>query len=196
MEQFNVYFQVGLAHITDIRGYDHILFIIALCAVYFPRNARPLLLLITAFTLGHSITLALATFDIVQIDSQLIEMLIPVTIIITALFNFQRPRRGLQKVKQKHYLRYLLAAFFGLIHGLGFSNYLKTLLLQSQSITIPLLAFNVGLEVGQILVVLVLLILCFIFVYIFKLKERDWTIFLSGISFGVALSILIEKLLN
>ena len=193
MEQFSIFFRLGLEHIADIRGYDHILFIIALCAVYSLRNGKSLLILITAFTLGHSLTLALAVLDVVRVSAELIEMLIPVTILLTALFNIiRRP----EAETQKPYFRYGMALFFGLIHGLGFSNYLRTLLLQSKAIGWPLFAFNVGLEAGQLLIVLGILLLCFIFVEQLRLRMRDWTVFLSGIAFGVALSILIEQLLG
>ena len=150
MNSFELYFKLGLQHILDLQGFDHILFILALCAVYVARDWVKILLLITAFTLGHSLTLALATFQIIQIRSEVIEFLIPVTIAFTALVTLIKPKPNSGKGIQ---LNYLLALIFGSIHGMGFANYLRSLLGKEASIWQSLLAFNVGLEVGQLVIV-------------------------------------------
>src|SRR5690606_30408879 len=125
-------------------------FIIALCAVYLFRDWKKVLILVTAFTIGHSLTLALATTGWIRVNSDVIEFLIPVTIALTAFFNILKPKpsksRGIQT-------NYVFALFFGLIHGLGFSNYLRALLGRESSLFEPLLAFNLGLEVGQLFIV-------------------------------------------
>ena len=125
MGQFQMYFQLGIQHILDIKGFDHILFVVALCAIYVTRDWKKILILVTAFTIGHSITLALATLKLVRVNSDWIEFLIPVTIAVTAVSNIFSPKpssgRGIQ-------INYVFALFFGLIHGLGFSNYLRSLL--------------------------------------------------------------------
>ncbi|MFT7055199.1 MAG: hypothetical protein ACJAR3_000826, partial [Roseivirga sp.] len=126
MDQFKLYFQLGYEHIIDLNGIDHILFVVALCSIYLAQDWKKVLILVTAFTLGHSITLALSTFELINFDTDLIEFLIPVTIFITALSNLFR-KEGSVSPKALN-LNYFFALFFGLIHGLGFSNYLKSLL--------------------------------------------------------------------
>jgi HupE / UreJ protein len=154
MTEFQAYLILGFHHITDLQGYDHILFIMALCAVYQLKEWKRVLILITAFTVGHSITLALATLKILTISSKFIEFLIPITIIITALSNLSYRSENQATATSPLLSRYFLAGFFGLIHGLGFSNFLRSMLSRSQSLFEPLLAFNIGLEIGQILIVL------------------------------------------
>lgn len=195
MSEFGLYFELGIDHILDVNGYDHILFVIALCAIYILQDWKRVLILVTAFTIGHSITLALATLRIVDFDSDLIEFLIPVTILLTALFNLFKKERTIQSSKIQ--TNYLLALFFGLIHGLGFSNFLRSILGQEKSIVSPLLAFNIGLEVGQIIIVAVFLIISFILVDIFGVKRRDWRMVISSATAGIALMLIIEtKFLN
>lgn len=151
MSQFALYFQLGIEHILDILGYDHIMFVVALTAIYLLREWRRLLILVTAFTIGHSITLALATLRVVNFNSELIEFLIPVTIFITAISNLFK--KDSYRSSAQINTNYVYALFFGLIHGLGFSNYLRSLLGSDKTIVPQLLAFNLGLEVGQIIIV-------------------------------------------
>ena len=154
MSLFELYFNLGLQHIADLKGYDHILFILTLCAVYDLKEWKRVLILVTAFTIGHSLTLALATLDLIKMDTNLIEFLIPLTIFITAMANVLMRK---QKVSfLLHYLKYSAALFFGLIHGLGFSNYLRSLLGSEKGLVLPLFSFNVGIEAGQILIVAVI----------------------------------------
>ena len=188
MSSFELYFKLGLQHILDINGFDHILFVLALCAVYVARDWKKILILVTAFTIGHSLTLALATFNVVQVRSDLIEFLIPVTIAITALVTIFKPKpstgRGVQ-------LNYVFAVFFGLIHGLGFSNYLKELLGKEASIWQPLLAFNIGLEVGQIVIVTAFLLLTSL-LNLAGVNRKDWTLVVSAFVLGVACMLMLE----
>lgn len=194
MSDFSIYLQLGFDHITDLNGYDHILFVVALCAIYRLQDWRKVLLLVTAFTLGHSITLALATLRLIEYSTDLIEFLIPITILLTAVANFfhKNSESILQKEKGSQ-IRYPMAMAFGLIHGMGFSNYLRSLLGREESIITPLFAFNVGLEIGQILIVLAVLGLAFVFVDLLKVRKRDWVLAVSGIVIGVALTLIKEK---
>lgn len=189
MNSFQLYFRLGWQHILDIQGYDHILFVLALCAVFIPRDWKKILILVTAFTLGHSLTLALATFNLVTVRTDVIEFLIPVTIAITAFVTILKPRpstgRGIQ-------LNYFFALFFGLIHGLGFSNYLRQLLGKEASLWQPLLAFNVGLEVGQILIVAAFLLATSILVGIAGISRKEWTLVISSMVLGIALMLMLE----
>jgi len=190
MQEFSLYFQEGWQHIVDLSGYDHILFVMALCAVYLMKDWKKVLVLVTAFTIGHSITLALSVLSIVKVNTALIEFLIPVTIVITALSNVFRKAEDTGTVQ----LNYFFALFFGLIHGLGFSNYLKSMLGSQTNIVQPLLAFNLGLEVGQLIIVLVILLLAQIIVNLSGAKRRDWTMFISAAIFGIAFMMSLERL--
>ncbi|WP_109698443.1 HupE/UreJ family protein [Chitinophaga deserti] len=190
MQEFSMYFEEGWQHIADLGGYDHILFIMALCAVYLMNDWKKVLILVTAFTVGHSITLALSVLNIVRVSTDLIEFLIPVTIVITALGNALRGGKEPGRVQWN----YFLALFFGLIHGLGFSNYLRSMLGTQSDIVQPLLAFNLGLEFGQLIIVTIILILSQLIIQIGKVSRRDWTIFLSAAIFGVAFVMSIERI--
>lgn len=189
MTDFQTFYQLGLEHILDKNGYDHIIFVIALCALYQAEDWKRVLVLVTSFTLGHSITLALSTFSIISIDSDLVEFLIPVTIFITAFANLFTKPDG-HKVSIRNYA---FAGFFGLIHGLGFSNYLKSLLGRDESIVTQLFAFNIGLEVGQIIIVAVLLAAGFLVVGIAGVSQRDWKMTISAAVAGIALVLIIES---
>lgn len=185
---FSVYLELGIDHIADLQGYDHILFVAMLCAVYTFKEWKRVLILITAFTIGHSLTLALATLNIIRVPTVWVEFLIPVTIFITATGNMITGNPG----KAPARVKYTLAMFFGLIHGLGFSNFLRSLLGKHDSIAVPLLAFNIGVELGQILIVLCILILTALMLF-FKLKQRDWTLVLAGAGAGIALTLMLER---
>lgn len=189
MNEFVMYFQMGWQHIVDWEGIDHILFIAALCAIYLLEDWRQVLVLVTAFTIGHSITLALSVTNVIYIKSSLIEFLIPVTIAITAFSNIIRK----QTVPGKLQINYFFAAFFGLVHGMGFSGYLKSLLGSQTNIVRPLLAFNLGLEFGQVLIVTGVLLLAGIIVNISRVKRRDWNIFISSAIFGIAFMMAAER---
>lgn len=193
MSDFQMYLGMGLRHITDITAYDHIIFILALCGVYKLNDWKKVLILVTAFTLGHSVTLILATLDIISFPKNLIEILIPITIIITALFNvinFDKRENSSSKVK------YMLALGFGLIHGMGFSNYLKMALEKGENVFQPLLAFNVGVEIGQIGIVFIILALSYLMTTKLRVGEKTLTVFISGAAFGIALMLLVELLLE
>jgi hydrogenase/urease accessory protein HupE len=189
MSQFKTYFGLGLDHILDIQGYDHILFIVALCAIYNYNDWKRLLILVTAFTVGHSITLALATLNLIRVNAPLVEFLIPLTIFITASANILR-KSGARNVKLN--LNYYFALFFGLIHGLGFSNYLRSLLGKGQNLLVPLLSFNIGIEVGQILIVTGLMIISLIHLGIFNVSQRDWRLVVSAAVGGISITLLLD----
>jgi len=191
MDQFLVYFETGFQHIADLKGIDHILFVMALCIRYQFTDWKKLLILITAFTIGHSITLALSVFDMVNYSVAWIEFLIPVTIVITAISNVFVTKFTF---KSRFPVIYFFALFFGLIHGLGFSNYLKSMLGKDESIFSQLLAFNLGLEAGQIIIVLAILFISFIFVQLLKWNRREFLLFISGGVFAVALLMALERL--
>lgn len=197
MDDFLIYLQLGFDHITDPRGYDHILFVIALCAVYTLQEWRQVLILVTAFTIGHSITLALATLQLIHYKTALVELLIPVTILITAISNFffrdEKQRKFPSGKRSGRSWRYGLALSFGLIHGMGFSNYLRSLLGREADIIEPLLAFNIGLELGQLVIVTLILFIAYGLLNILKTSRLRWTLIVSGIVAGMALSLIINN---
>lgn len=170
---FTSYGSLGLEHITDLNGYDHILFVAALTVIYSWRQWRNLLWLVTAFTVGHSLTLALATLKIVPLNSDWVEFLIPVTILITSVLHLSSSAENDTSSARFVIFRYGLALVFGLIHGLGFSNFLQALLGREESLLIPLLAFNVGLEVGQLVIVSILLVVGTTLTYL-KIPQKWW----------------------
>lgn len=187
MDSFLTYLQLGVEHISDLDAYDHMLFVVSLCALYIYTQWKEVLILVTAFTLGHSITLILSVLNLVNIPSDIIETLIPITILITALYNLpeKKPNLGLGWFN----FHYLIALLFGLIHGMGFANYLKSLL-GSSGKTLPLFAFNVGIEIGQIGIVILYFLLYFTLSKILNFKHRPWVLFISGGIAALSLSMI------
>ncbi len=193
MEAFSVYLQLGWQHILDLNGYDHILFIVALAGIYTIARWQSLLMLVTAFTIGHSLTLLLATLQVIYLPATLIELLIPSTIAITCISNwFAVPSRP-QDPEPNFWIRYFYAFFFGLIHGMGFSNYLIQLLTSSDEILIKMLAFNVGLELGQIVIVLAVAMFGSALLMFTKVKLRDWNLVVSSFVLGLAMVLVVAR---
>jgi hypothetical protein len=191
MSTFQMYLQLGIEHITDLKGYDHILFLITLMAVYQIKHWKKILILITAFTLGHTTSLILASFELVRFSSKWVEFLIPVTICLTALINIFQSKAD--SSKGHHLYKYFMALGFGLIHGMGFSNYLRSLILNEDSIAGPLFSFNLGIEAGQLIIVGGFVFLGIIALDIFKAKARDWNLVFSGAGLGVSIILMIER---
>lgn len=190
MDDFILYLQLGWQHIISTDALDHQLFILALSAIFLLRNWRQVLVLVTAFTLGHSITLALSVYKVCNIGSAWVEFLIPCTIVVTALLNFFQPQNRPPHLK----LNYLLALLFGLVHGLGFANTIRFMLADGQSIAWPLLGFNIGLELGQIVVVAGILLLAWLVVDKAKLNQKWWIWALSALSFTWAVIFAWQRL--
>ena len=188
---WKAYLELGFDHILDLNGYDHILFVSVLTAIYTVRDWKKIVWLITAFTVGHSITLALAALDIISFNPDMIETLIPITIIITGLYQFYRAvtpylfTRGI-------YISYVLTSFFGLIHGFGFSNYFKAILGKENDVVLPLFSFNLGVELGQLLVVALSHMMGSILVLWCKVPQKIWVMFLSILCVIVATYLLFK----
>jgi len=191
MHPFHFYLKLGFEHIADMAAYDHILFLIALCAVYRMEQWKKILVLVTAFTIGHSITLVLVSLDLFTIPSKLIKFLIPATIFITALHNVFGTNTTDNSSKMTR--NYGMALFFGLIHGMDFSNYFKALIMDPSDILVPLLGFNIGIELGQLLIVLCIVGIAFLFLNLLKVKHREWNIFISGAAAGMSLLSMLEN---
>lgn len=193
MGEFELYFKLGLEHIADIKAYDHMVFLLALCALYQLRSWKKVAVLATAFTIGHSLTLALTALDLIKISSDLVETLIPITIIITAIYNIMNPNENVEsKTFSKVMWRYYaIALIFGLIHGMGFSTYFSSLLGGEESIIFPLFAFNLGIEAGQLIIVLGILLIGYVVMDVLKMQQIHWIHFVSGAAAGIAATILI-----
>lgn len=190
MSQFVLYFQLGVRHILDINGLDHVLFIIALCSVYILKDWRKVLILVTAFTVGHSVTLALSTFNIVLVRTEIIEFLITLTIFVTAFYNLFKKQFVFQPRRLQ--ANYLFALLFGLIHGFGFSNYLKSILGTESGIVMELFAFNLGIELGQIVVVMIFLSITYILINIFSVPRRDLNLVVSAGIAAIAITLMMD----
>ncbi|WP_440879957.1 HupE/UreJ family protein [Tenacibaculum sp. C7A-26P2] len=190
MNDFIFYFKMGLYHVLDLKGYDHILFLIVLAVVYQFKQWKKVLWLITLFTIGHSITLTLAVFGILNVRSDWIEFLIPLTIFITGLMNIMTAKKAsVGKENQNLFF----ALFFGLIHGLGFSNYFKIMIGKTSSKLIPLLEFAVGVEAAQIIIVVGILLIGTLAQSILGVNRRDWILVTSSIVVGFALQMMFNR---
>jgi hypothetical protein len=195
MTEFILYARLGLNHIADLNAFDHLVFLLALSASFKPKQWKNLFFLITAFTIGHSATLVFATFKWIYIPSQIIEFLIPITILATSIFNVVTVEKAdsTESVKKESFrLNYFLALFFGLIHGMGFSGYLQHLLGKETSIVLPLFSFNVGIEIGQIIIVGLFFSVLLFAESLMKVRHRDWTLYISGIASGISIILLTE----
>jgi len=189
MNDFAFYFEMGWQHIISWDALDHLLFIIALPSIYTLTDWKQLLILLTAFTIGHSVTLILSTYELLKFSSKWVEFLIPLTIVLTAAWNLYNRERGSGLFRGN----YLIALGFGLIHGMGFANTIRFMLASSQEIIIPLLGFNLGLEAGQILVVLIITLIGCLVVNALKLKKEFWITGLSLVAGTYALYICYSR---
>ena len=192
MSTFNSYLVLGFQHIMNLQALDHLLFILSITCMFKFYDVKKLLYLITSFTLGHSLTLALATLKWIEFSQNWIEFLIPCTILFSALSNLNFKETQIRSTKLPTY-KFILVGIFGLIHGLGFSNYLQSLLGNESSILSPLFAFNIGLELAQIIVVLSILIFSSILIELFKIKLTYFVLVVSGIIIGLSLPMVLER---
>lgn len=192
MSEFLAYFEIGLRHVLDIQAYDHVLFLIALTVPYAFKDWKRVLLLISVFTVGHTVALFLSVFGFVAVRSSLVEFLIPVTILITAVFHLFTA--GKTAKNESISIISFITLFFGIIHGLGFSNYFNTILGgTTTSKILPLLAFALGIETAQIIVVVVVLIISYFIQTFFRFSKRDWTLVMAAFVIGVVVPMLIES---
>jgi hypothetical protein len=190
MQDFLFYLQLGWEHIISKDALDHQLFILALIAIFSFRDWKKVLILVTAFTIGHSLTLVLSALDVFRFPSDWVEFLIPCTIVFTALDNIIFSKNEKKLIR----LNYYLALLFGLIHGMGFANSVRMMLASEQDITLPLFGFNVGLELGQIVVVAIALFIHYIFSEVLKLSNKIWIYIISVPIFLFALKMALERI--
>jgi hypothetical protein len=191
MDDFTLYFKMGLHHVLDFSAYDHILFLIVLAVVFNFNQWKKVLWLVTLFTLGHSITLALSAFEIVRIQVDIIEFLIPLTIFITGLVNIITINKT---PKENENINLLFALFFGLIHGLGFSNYFKMMVGREEDKLFPLVEFALGIEAAQIIIVLGVLSIGALILSIKKIKREYWILINSSIVILISIKMMFERI--
>lgn len=191
MISINTFFLSGWEHIVDINAYDHLLFVMTLCAAFKLKEWKQILIIITAFTIGHSGTLILSAFDIIPTDPKLIDLLIPFTIMLTAMANVINYDKNRKFSDAK--IKYLIALVFGLIHGLAFASNFKFMLF-SDDILMPLFLFNVGIEAGQLFIVLLFMIALWFYSKVINGEHFKWNLFISGAGFGIAATIFINAL--
>lgn len=189
MSDFWLYFKLGLEHVLDWNAYDHVLFLMVLSVPFQFRSWRKLLLLVTMFTLGHTISLLFSNYEVVSVSSAWIEWLIPITIVVTAIFNIMNTRRS--RNGDNVVILYLATVFFGLIHGFGFGSFFKAI--NSEKELVPLLEFALGIEMAQIIVVLIVLIIGYVFQTFFRISGRDWILILSSIVIGRVIPMIVDN---
>jgi hypothetical protein len=192
MSEFWIYFQIGLKHVLDIHAYDHVLFLIALTVPYTFKDWKRILLLVTVFTVGHTLALVLSVFGIIAVKVSLVEFLIPITILITAFYHLFTAGKATKNDGLN--LIFFVTLFFGIIHGLGFSNYFKTILGgTATSKLLPLGEFALGIEAAQLVVVFVVLLLSYIVQTVFRFSKRDWALVMSAFIIGVVIPMIVES---
>lgn len=189
MQEFWFYIKLGLDHVLDFGAYDHILFLAALAVPFTFKKWKQVIVLATIFTLTHCTSLALSAFDIFTVDAGLIEFFIPVTILLTALYNFTYV---VNETKMPSMYPHVLAtAFFGLVHGFGFSNYFKLLMAEEEEKVMPLIAFATGIEFSQIIIILCVLALAFLVLDVFKVKRKIFIALASILVICITIPLLI-----
>lgn len=189
MDTFQLYINLGLKHVLDWQAYDHVLFLIVLTVFYSFKDWKKVLWLITAFTIGHTLSLTLAAYNIIYVKMAIVEFLIPLTIFVTAVYNFFKVKSPPKNIS----INAFFALLFGLIHGLGFSSYFKILVDESEDKLLPLIEFAIGIEIAQITVVLFVLLFSFVVQNIFKRTKRDWVMVVSAVVIGIVIPMLIER---
>ena len=192
MSEFWIYYQIGLRHVLDINAYDHVLFLIAMTVPYAFKDWKRVLILVSIFTIGHTIALILSVFGIITVKVNLVEFMIPITIFFTALYNLFTS--GKSSKNDSISIIGFVTLFFGIIHGLGFSNYFKTILSGSpQSKLLPLGEFALGIESAQLIVVFVVLILSYLLQTVFRFSKRDFTLVMSAFVIGVVIPLIVNS---
>lgn len=193
MSEFWLYFKVGINHVLDINAYDHVLFLIALIIPYTFKDWKRVLLLVSLFTIGHTLALILAVYSVIFVNPKLIEFLIPITIIVTAFYTLFTAGKNAKGNGSLSFMG-VTTLFFGVIHGLGFSNYFKSILPGNASDKlIPSLEFALGIEAAQLIVVFAVLILAYVVQTFFRFSKKDWALVMSAFVIGVVLPMIIES---
>jgi len=192
MDEFLIFLKTGLTHVLNFHAYDHLLFLVALAVPYVAKDWKRIIILISSFTLGHTISLILSVFNIVKVLDSWVELLILASILITAFYNIIL----VGKSSKNNTITFIavVTVFFGILHGLGFSNYFNSLLPgKPTDKLLPLLEFAIGIEGAQIIVVILVLILAFISQTLFRFNKRDFILIMSSFVLGVLVPLILEN---
>jgi len=189
MDDMKLFIELGLYHVIDWKAYDHILFLTVLTVFYNFKDWKKLIWLITFFTIGHTLSLALSAYHLIYVKMEIIEFLIPLTILITAVYNLSVVRHPPKNIR----LIAFFAVIFGLIHGFGFSSYFNILVDDTDNKIIPLIEFAIGIEIAQLITVLIVVFISFMVLNVFKKAKRDWILVISSIVIGIVIPMLIER---
>lgn len=191
LDDFLSYMQYGINHVLYSKAYDHILFLIVLTIPYLFKDWKRVLFLVTIFVVGHSVSLAFATYGVISVSNKWIEFLIPLTILIVALFNVFTA--GKKNQNKKIGLVFFITLFFGLIHGFGFVKMFESTISLSENKILPLLEIALGIEIGQLIVVFIILFLGFLCETLFRFSRRDWIMVISAVVVGMLIPMLIKN---
>ena len=191
LDSFLKFLELGLYHIVSFKSYDHILFLVVLSIPYLFKDWKRLLLLISSFTLGHTLSLLLGVYDIINLKSNVIEWLIPFTIIIMALYNVFTA--GKSSKKSNPIIIFSIVLFFGFIHGLGFATAFESMVRADESTLLSVLEFALGIEIGQFVIVFCILFFGFLGQTIFRFSVRDWVMVLSAVVIGLMLPLIFNS---
>jgi len=189
MDDIKLFIEIGLFHVIDWKAYDHVLFLTVLTAFYNFKDWKKLIWLITFFTIGHTLSLALSAYHLIFVKMEIIEFLIPLTILVTAVYNLSVVRHPPKSIR----LTAFFAIIFGLIHGLGFSSYFNILVDDTDNKIMPLIEFAIGIEIAQLITVLIVIFISFMVLNVFKKTKRDWILVISSIVVGIVIPMLIER---
>ena len=191
LDEFLSNVEYGINHVLDINAYDHVLFLMVLTIPYIFKDWKRVLLLVTVFTIGHTLSLVLAAYGIVSVSTTLIEFLIPITILIVAVFNVFTAGKSTQK--ERIGIVFLSTLFFGLIHGLGFAREFRMFFGDSDKKWLLLLEFALGIEIAQIIIVFIVLFLGYLVQTIFRFSKRDWVMVISSVVIGLVIPMLLNS---
>ncbi len=181
----------GVNHVLDINAYDHVLFLIVLTVPYLFKDWKRVLLLVSVFTLGHTLSLVLAAYGVVKINVQIVEFLIPITILIMGVFNVFTAGKNVQKTKVG--VLFVSTLFFGLVHGLGFAREFQMMFGDADNKLVLLLEFALGIEFAQLIIVFIVLFLGFLGQTIFRFSKRDWVMVVSAIVIGLVIPMILNS---
>jgi len=191
LDSFLKFLELGLYHIVNFKSYDHILFLVVLTIPYLFKDWKRFLLLVSSFTLGHTLSLLLGVYDIVNLNVNVTEWLIPFTIIVMALYNIFTS--GKSSKYSNPIVLFSVVLFFGFIHGLGFANAFETLVRPNESTLLSVLEFALGIELGQFIIVFCVLFFGFVGQTIFRFSVRDWVMVLSAVVIGLMLPLIVNS---
>lgn len=191
MSNFWIYFTLGLKHLYNINAYADILFLLALTVPYEFKSWKKILLLVSLFTAGHTIALMLSIFNIVTVKVSIVAFIILILLLITALYTIIST--GKSNKKDSIVFIAILTSLFGIVHGLGFSNYFNSIVQgKPTDKLVPLFESSLGFGVSQIVVIILALLLAYVIQTLLKFSKREWILIVSSFVVGVVIPMIIK----